>query len=487
VLSLALLAGPVCGAAAVDVRQAMVKIFTVQNSPNYASPWEMQGPEVLSGSGCMIAGGWVLTNAHVVSDSTFIQVRRYGQARKFSARVHAIAHEADLALLTVEDPAFRGGAVELPLGELPQTRQSVTVYGFPEGGDTLSVTQGVISRIEHNRYAHSTIELLTAQIDAAINPGNSGGPVLREGRIVGVVMQSLKQSQNIGYMIPAPVIRHVLADLADGRYDGFPDDGILIQTMENAALKRRHGLRQADQGVRVSWVRPGMPAQTEVQPGDVLLAVDGHAIADDGTVELRPGERTSADHFTQMHQRGETLRLDLLRDGQRRRVELRLDKSWGENLLVPRLQYDRQPSYYIYGGLVFAPLCLNFLTSWGERWESEAPSNLLVYLLHDRPETAGEQVVVLIGVLPAEINTGYESSLNQRIVAVDGRAIRSLRELVQRVERPETPGPFVEFRDARGHVLVFDRQETEARQREILATYSIPAARSADLSAGQAP
>ena len=122
------------------------------------------------------------------SDQTFVQVRRHGEFKRYPARVESVSHDADLALLTVEDPRFFEGVPALSLGELPGTQDEVHVYGFPLGGDTLSTTKGVISRIEHQTYAHSSVYLLAGQIDAAINPGNSGGPVIRDGQICGVVM-----------------------------------------------------------------------------------------------------------------------------------------------------------------------------------------------------------------------------------------------------------------------------------------------------------
>ena len=151
----------------------------------------MLGSKSSNGSGCFISGNRILTNAHVVSNSTFIQVRKYGQSKKVKARVLSISHESDLALLTVDDEDFFNDVKPLSLGNLPSVREKVTVYGFPLGGDTLSVTEGIVSRIEHRNYAHSSSYLLAGQIDAAINPGNSGGPVMVGSNIVGVVMQSL--------------------------------------------------------------------------------------------------------------------------------------------------------------------------------------------------------------------------------------------------------------------------------------------------------
>ena len=84
-----------------DVTDSVVKIFVVSSEPSYDDPWLMEPAASSGGSGCVIKGNRILTNAHVVSDQTFIQVRLQGQPQKYNAKVLAISHEADLALLTV--------------------------------------------------------------------------------------------------------------------------------------------------------------------------------------------------------------------------------------------------------------------------------------------------------------------------------------------------------------------------------------------------
>ena len=176
-----------------------------------------------SGSGVVVAapvpgGVGILTNAHVVADQTFVQVRRHGSSVKHRARVHAVGHACDLAVLAVDDPSFwaEGSASEHPpaplwLGETPHLQDQVTVVGFPQGGDNLSITSGVVSRIELTNYAHGAAQLLAIQLDAAINPGNSGGPALgADGAVVGLAFQNLANADNIGYVIPTPIIRRFL-------------------------------------------------------------------------------------------------------------------------------------------------------------------------------------------------------------------------------------------------------------------------------------
>ncbi|MGD2270472.1 MAG: serine protease [Desulfobacterales bacterium] len=463
-----------------DVRDAMIKIYAYQQEPYYYDPWSMNRSTFSSGSGCVIEGHRILTNAHVVSDQTFVQVLRYGHPQKHKARIIAVSHAVDLALLTVDDPDFFEGVTPLALGELPEVQQEVYVYGFPEGGDTLSITKGVVSRIEHDSYTHSFRTFLAVQIDAAINPGNSGGPVLTGDRISGVVMQFLEKSENIGYMVPMPVVKHFLKDLEDRQYDGFPEDGIVAQTMENESMRKMHGLTKGQTGILVVRVLPGSAADGKVRRGDVILAIDGHDVADDGTVEFRPKERTSADYYVQIHQIGETLSLDLLRDGREKRVWIVLNKPVGFSDLVPRARYDIRPTYYIYGGLLFISLSQNYLMAWGNDWYRNAPRHLVAAYQQGLPTIVGEEVVVLSKVLPDEINSGYHDVSDLIIARVNGRKINHLRDLIRIVEK-DNDSNFVVFESRQGFKVVLERKSAEAAQDKILETYSVPADRSPDL------
>ncbi len=197
-----------------------------------------------TGSGSVIESGRVLTAAHVVNDQTFVQVRPNGTAREYRAPVAFVSHVADLALVEVDDRAFHEGLAPLELGELPAVRDRVAAYGFPNGGETLSITEGVVARVEDGVYVHRWESLVEIQMDAALAPGSSGGSLLHDGRIVGVAMQGFKDSA-IGCAVPAPLVRQFLADVADGRLDGIPTLGLAWQKLENPALKASLGGRTA--------------------------------------------------------------------------------------------------------------------------------------------------------------------------------------------------------------------------------------------------
>lgn len=463
-----------------DLKDAIVKIYSVVNIPDYYNPWSMRGTASGTGSGAILKGRKILTNAHVVGNQTFIQVRRYGEARRYTARVVSVSHEADLALLTVDDPDFFSRGPSLELGELPDPQEEVLVYGFPLGGDTLSITKGVISRIEHQTYAHASARLLAGQMDAAINPGNSGGPVIQDGKIVGVVMQGLTQADNIGYMVPANLIQHFFTDLEDGRSDGFPSLGVVLQELENPDLKRKNLLPADKSGTLVTRVMPGSPADGLLRPGDILQALDGHAIADDGTVEFRPRQRTSLSYWVQEKQVGDSITLDVFRDGNPLALTATLFRASTADALVADEQYDVRPSYYIYGGIVFCPLTKNLLKAWGPNWYANAPNNLMSFLDRNFPEVNGEQVILALKVLAADVNQGYHAWNNWVVESVDGQRVRTMKELIAAVESAKG-GDFITFGDGSGRVLVLDRKKAAASHASLLNTYRIPDDRSPDL------
>jgi S1-C subfamily serine protease len=254
-----------------------------------------------SGSGCVIDGKRILTNAHVVANQTFVQVRRAGEAKKYTAEVEMVAHECDLAILKVRDAPFFSNVKPIDIGTLPKIRDKVAVYGFPEGGDKLCITEGVVSRVEHRNYTHSKANLLTCQIDAAINSGNSGGPVIQGNKLVGVAFQAMNgdDAENIGYMVPPPIIEHFLTDIEDSIYDGIPDLGISWQKMESPDLRNRYRMTAKQTGILVNSICPECSAEDSLHIDDIIISIDGKRIENDGTIEFRKGERTVFDYVIQ--------------------------------------------------------------------------------------------------------------------------------------------------------------------------------------------
>lgn len=462
------------------LQSAVVKIHTTSSEPDYFTPWRLLNNRQANGSGAVIEGNRILTNAHVVANARYIQAQKHGDPRKYLARVAFVSHEADLAIITVDNDEFFDGLRHLPIGDLPELMQEVSVYGFPFGGNSLSITKGILSRAEHQYYSHNGSFLLAGQIDAAINPGNSGGPVIVDGKIVGVVMQARLggKAENQGYFVPPNVIKHVLADAEDGVLDGIPDLGFRAQKLESPAMREALAVDPAKGGVLVTKVFKNTPADGVLQENDVLLEIDGYEVAADGTIEVRQDMRTDYKYAVDQRHVGETMPLLIARDGEIRQVELVAGKRLDNYSLVRREQFDQLPEYYIYGGVVFVPLNMNLIKSWGSDWHNRAPTDFL----QARNRWASEdqkELVVALHVLAADVNLGFHDWRNWILDSVNGEKIRDFKHFSSMVRNAE--GSHLVLKDADGYQMVFDTAEARASEQQIMAMYQIPSAHSVAL------
>ncbi|KAG6547502.1 hypothetical protein Mapa_010950 [Marchantia paleacea] len=460
---------------------AVVKVFCVHTEPNFSLPWQRKRQFSSNSSGFIIGDRRVLTNAHSVEHHTQVKVKKRGSDTKYLATVLAIGTECDIAMLTVSNDEFWEDVTPVEFGSLPRLQDAVTVVGYPIGGDTISVTSGVVSRIEVTSYVHGATELLGVQIDAAINAGNSGGPAFNDrGQCVGIAFQSLKHedAENIGYVIPTPVITHFITDyVRTGDYTGFPILGIEWQKMENPDLRKALGMKTNQKGVRIRRVEPTAPAAKQLMSSDILLSFDDIDIANDGTVPFRHGERIGFSYLVSQKYTGEVARIKILRGSKFKEFEVELAN---QKRLVPAHIKGKPPSYYIIAGIVFAAVSVPYLRSeYGKDYDYDSPVKLLDKLLHAMAQTEEEQLVVVSQVLVADINIGYEDIVNTQILAFNGTAVRNLKHLANMVENCEDQ--FLRFDLEYQQIVVLETKTAKAATIDILATHCIPSAFSDDL------
>jgi S1-C subfamily serine protease len=464
-----------------NLKDSIVKVFVNTNRMDYLNPWQSHGGQEFSGSGAIIEGNRIITNAHVINDSTFIQVRKESDPRKFVATVEAVGLDCDLAILRVDDPEFFKGVIPLEFGDLPNLQEFVTAFGYPLGGDKLSITGGVVSRIEIIPYAQSNRPLLGVQIDAAINPGNSGGPVLKDGKIVGVAMQGITASQNIGFMIPVPIIDHFLSDLKDAEYDGFPYLGIAFHNTENKEMRRYYRVPDNVGGVVVTHVVPYTSSDGILREGDVVLELDGIPVASDGTIPFRNNESLNMSYAVNSKQVGEKIDVKYFRDGQVRSEKIELKPAVD---LVKISNYYTKPPYYIYGGLVFTVLSVDLINEW--RALGQGIDNRFLISIYYWAFDAGQlnekrkkDFVVLSEVLPDSINVGYHEHQSEIITKVNGQEFGSFKEFVTLVENAGQE--FVVFENENKQKLIISSKDADRVTGDILKRNNIPGRYSEDV------
>jgi S1-C subfamily serine protease len=468
------LAVTLCFAAgAASPERSVVQIMNFSQQPLWDSPWRFDQVRRGSGSGFVIQGRKIMTNAHVVSWSKQILVRRYQDPRPYLATVRFIGHDCDLALLEVDDEQFFEGLVPLEFGTLPPVRSTVVTYGYPAGGEQISYTRGVVSRIELQNYVHiGNRSFLSVQTDAAINPGNSGGPVLQDDLVVGVAFMGIPGLENTGFFIPPPVVDHFLKDIEDGRYDGFPMAGIRIVPLQNPTYRRYLGLNGDSIGARVDSLLKIPATEALVRPDDVLLQVGDFEVGSDANVTLE-GNRVFAAAAFHSAQHGDELPLKIWRD--RETLELSLPVAIHEGDRVLGNQYDTLPRYFIYAGLVFTPLSQDYMKTLGRDFRALGYSELIYELYYRRvedPDTARPEPVVLASTLAHPANANLRYTTRALVDRINGIRIERLEDVIRAFDSATNTHHVLELLPNRALESI-DRAAADAAHSEILETYAI--------------
>lgn len=455
----------------VAVKKALVKVYTSHQLFDYLSPWQYGQSANSTATGFIIDGERIITNAHAVLNSKFLQVRKEGDSKKYKAVVKFTSEEYDLALVEIEDKSFFNGTVPLKLGTLPEIQEKLTVYGYPLGGDKLSTTQGIVSRMEHNTYTLTNRKFLIGQTDAAINSGNSGGPVVSKGKVVGVAFAGLNSADNIGYFIPVNILNNFLEDIKDGKYDGSPLLGVEWLELESPSHRRMLGIEDKTGGILIKKVFKNSPFEGVLQKNDVLMKLDNYPIEYDGTIEFRKNEKTDFSYVNQQKKYGDSLSYEIIRDKKIKTGQVKLNKKDIEYTVVTDVTIETPPSYMVYGGLLFEPLTSNYMAGVVEKLGS----------VYDKEELYKDykQLVVLVRVLPFDVNLGYTDAEHEIIVKVNGEKYKDFKDFAQKVKNVKSG--FIVFENDNGDEIVLDVKEVEEQREALMQNYNISSDMSDDI------
>ena len=361
------------------------------------------------GSGFIIdAQGYILTNRHVIEGADQISVT-LNNGKDYDAKLVGKDARTDVALLKIEP---KEALTHLRLGdsETIEVGEWVMAIGNPFGLGGNSVTVGVVSYKGRSMSLTRGTGVDMIQTDAAINPGNSGGPLLNtRGEVVGlntlIVTGGLQQSAGVGFSVPINVAKEILPQLRDkGRVvRGWM--GVQIQPITED-LAKTYGMDEA-KGAVISDVTSDSPAaKAGLEPGDVVVEVDGRQIEDNNDLSRYIASRAP----------GTTVRLKVLRDGSERNMSLTLGTFPEE-------------------------------TAEGEDEEEEAGVQLGMTLRELTPELAARlempRTAKGVVIMDVEAGTAAEDAGLQRgdvIVSVNGQTVEDPDDFKQEIDKAREDG-----------------------------------------------
>lgn len=475
-------ATPAKADAASPLENAVVKIFSTLRGPDPYKPWSKQAPREATGTGVIIEGKRILTNAHVVLYSSQVQVQANQSGDKIPATVEYIAPGIDLAVLKLEDETFFDTRPPLPRAPmLPVVKDAVMVYGFPTGGTSLSITKGIVSRIEFASYNFPTSGL-RIQIDAAINPGNSGGPALVGDKMIGIAFSRLGGGDNIGYIIPCEEVDLFLKDVADGRYDGKPAMFDELQTLENPALRAYLKLDKTVEGI-VVHEPDGSDSSYPLKEWDVITKIGDTKVDNEGMIKMGDGLRVRLRYLIQKIAKGSTVPLTIVRD--RKEMTVNVPVAPTRPMLIPNLE-GSYPSYFVCGPLVFSVATGHFVGGLNRDAMTalSAAASPLALRRTDKPAFPGEELVVVASpFLPHKLANNYSNPQARVVDTVNGIKIKNLKHLVEVLRDSKDDFLVFEFAGRTGESPVFSRKELLASTDDILTDNGVRSQGSADVMA----
>jgi S1-C subfamily serine protease len=466
-----------------SLENSVVKVFSTLRYPDPFKPWTKQAPTEATASGVVIEGRRILTNAHVVMYSSQVQVQANAAGDKVSATVVAVAPGIDLAVLQLDDPSFFDSHPPLArAGKLPQIKDAVLAYGFPTGGASLSITKGIVSRIEFATYNYP-VSGLRIQIDAAINPGNSGGPAVAGDKMIGLAFSRAGgDTQNIGYIIPNEEIDLFLKDIAGGKYHGKPSFHDDLQTLENPALRTYLKLDKSVEGMIVH--RPyKADASYPLKQWDVVTHIGDVPIDNQGMIKLDGDLRVQFVYLVQRLAKNGEVPLTIVRAGSVMHIQLPVPAEYPTIIADLSGEY---PSYFVYGPLVFSRASWQMLAAFDKQngWMRGLGflKSPLVTQGFDPPTAEREDLAVVASpFFPDKLANGYGSALGLVVGSINGVHVRSLAHLVAVLRDLKDPFVTIEFDQRAGEALVFSRPEILAATEEILTDNGIRSQGSPDM------
>ena len=454
--------------------KCVVRVSMAGENADFYEPWKPGPTFQLEGAGCIVPGYRILTTARMANRSTYIEVKKYDETRRFVAKVEEVDQDLDLALLSVDDQSFFIGTVPVEFGGLPSRGDKLLI----QGGDKLAIKEDSVAAISLVRSEESMGNVPAVLTSQEIEASNNGCGVFCKGKLVGIPFDSQEKPDKTGSLIPAPVIQRFLRGAQAGRGHGeVPSLGIYTQELESLALKAYHKVPAKGSGVLVSRVLSGGSAEGLLKEGDVLTAVDGHAVDGEGSVNLERVGRISASYLMVYRLPGEELSLDILRDGRPLKLSVPLKAAKG---LVPYDEGERHPPYLMKAGFVFVQLTANYFAN--ANWEFLKPMVLDLYY-HGLVSKDRKQVVLISHVLPHPINIGY-GKLNDLIVSkVNGQPITEMADLAPAFAKPMDGFHVIEVEDHPwyGTKVVIDAAEAETATAQVMQMFGIAKDRSEGL------
>jgi len=451
-------------------RQLVTVQVTYQEWNEYR-PWQKMKPSTRRIQGIVISGNRIMVLSQHLEDATLVQVEKFDRPPRVPARIIHRDPQVDLALITVDAPAFFD---DLKPMEIAETADGKNFYSAKWNSGQLSTSSCRWSRVTVQRSYAPYFSYAAIRFISDLKSGGWGEPVCSGTRLSGVVQF---QSGDQITMIPAELIRAYLAAVERPEYPGFAALGLNWQYNRGHAQAEYYGLKGTPRGVRVCSTISGGSTDGVLKTDDILLELDGHSIDSQGDyLHPRYGRLDFSLIAGDGHYAGDTIPALILRDGKEQAVDIPLKRLSGETVLIPSYR-EKEPPYLVAGGFVFRELDTPYLGAWGKGWKDKIPTRLRIYLgLENEENIPGRRrMIVLADVFPDQYNLGYHDMAQNIVKAVNSRPVDSIADMEEAFKHPAGKFHVIELVPSFGMSrVILDASTFESATESIMNKYRIP-------------
>ncbi|MEQ1859494.1 MAG: PDZ domain-containing protein [Chthoniobacteraceae bacterium] len=459
-----------------DESHHVVRVNITNQNWDFLRPWGKRAPFTRRAVGPVLAGGRVLVSGELVANANYIELELPDGSGKTPAHIEVVDYECNLAILRADDSKFLKAFEPLELTEA-KVGDTLSVWQLESTGVVLAAP-GPLTTVEVSRYPTDDSSFLVYRAQTTIQFRDSSFtlPVIKAGKLAGLVVRYDSQANN-AEIVPTPVIRHFLKDAGKKPYAGFPRTGLGFSNTRDPQFRRYVGL-EGSGGVYVTQVLKDSPAaKAGLQPGDIILSIDGQPIDQDGNYRDPAYGKLALIHLiSTKHYDGDAVKFVVQREGKQLDLTLTLAHRDVESYVSEPYVIDRAPKFFILGGLVLQELSRQYLKDFGNDWLKRAPQEL-VYLdryQHDLFPDHPKKIVILSRVLPMPSTLGYEELRQLRVTKINGVELQSLADVPDALEKAANGLHKVEF-DADPSVIYLDAAGLKGDEEALTKTYRLPA------------
>jgi S1-C subfamily serine protease len=457
---------------------SLVRVNVTGQPYDYTRPWQKRAPFSKRALGAVLPKNRVLVTADLVANQNYVELERAESGEKTGADVVVIDYEANLALIEPNDKKFLDGLTPLQLALDTVVGDKLSALQLEQTG-ALVVTEGLVTTVQMTPYPADVSQFLTYRISMSMQYRDNSYtiPLVKNNKLAGLLLRYDPRSQVLD-AIPAPIIAHFLKEADSPDYRGFPSAGFSYFPTRDPQLRKFAGETGKAGGVYVISLEPNMPAaKAGLQVGDIVTAIGDNEIDQNGNyVDPLYGKIAFTNLITSKAFAGDTLPIQIQRSGQPMQLNLSLEHRAANDYVIPPYNADQPPPFYVLGGLIFQELSRQYLKEWGANWRKEAPQRF-VYLDHFQSELFPEgnrRVVILSQVLPANSTIGYDDLSYLTVEKVNGKEIKSLRDLADAVK--ESGDGFAKIETAEDPKLIaLDLKQVQAEAAALQQNYGLPA------------